>query len=118
MRQTRSLSTPLTLICSASRTALAHPAAEAAERIVGMRRAGDRRRYSNQGGHKIDRREDVVIREVQMKGIMRKILEVPTLWDSSLLIKAPEANELLISCPIMCGEQFELRDGACHFIIQ
>lgn len=60
----------------------------------------------------------MVIREVEMKGIKRKILGVPTLWDSSLLIKAPEANELLISCPIMCGEEFELRDGACHFIIQ
>lgn len=32
---------------------LAHPAAEAAERIVGMRREGDMRWYSNQGGHKI-----------------------------------------------------------------
>lgn len=67
---------------------------------------------------KSDRKEYVVIREVEMKGIKRKILAVPTLWDSSLLIKAPEANELLISCPIMCGEEFELRDGACHFIIQ
>lgn len=53
MRQTRSLSTPLTLIRSVSRTTLAHPTAEAAERIVGMRREGDGRWYSNQGGHKI-----------------------------------------------------------------
>lgn len=30
---------------------------------------------------KSDRREDVVIREVEMKGIKRKILAVPTLWD-------------------------------------
>lgn len=42
--------------------------------------------------------------------------EVPALWDLSLLIKALEVNELLISGSIMCREQLELRDGACHFI--
>lgn len=40
----------------------------------------------------------------------KKILEVPSLWDSRLSIKAPEANELFICCPIMCDEQFELTD--------
>lgn len=98
---------------------LAHPAAEAAERIVGMRREGDRGDDTvTREDIKSDRKEYVVIREVEMKGIKRKILAVPTLWDTSLLIKAPEAYELLISCPIMCGKEFKLRDGACHFIIQ